>query len=53
MNRGGVTLTGGEPLLQAALRQRSCRVAGRGVHTAVETSGYAAPDVFRRVAGHA
>lgn len=24
-----------------------------GVHTAVETSGYAAPEVFRRVAGHA
>ena len=54
MNRGGVTLTGGEPLLQAAFAAEVlAALQAAGVHTAVETSGYAAPDVFRRVAGHA
>ena len=50
MNRGGVTLTGGEPLLQAAFAAEVlAALQAAGVHTAVETSGYAAPDVFRRV----
>ena len=54
MNRGGVTLTGGEPLLQAAFAAEVlAALQAAGVHTAVETSGYAAPEVFRRVAGHA
>jgi pyruvate formate lyase activating enzyme len=47
---GGVTFTGGEPLLQpefliALLR----RARAAGIHTAVETTGFAAPDVFERV----
>ena len=54
MNHGGVTLTGGEPLLQAAFAAEVlAALQAAGVHTAVETSGYAAPEVFRRVAGHA
>ena len=44
---GGVTLSGGEPLLQAdgALALlAACRRAG--LHTAIETTGYAAPALF-------
>ncbi|MDW7759759.1 MAG: glycyl-radical enzyme activating protein [Acidobacteriota bacterium] len=51
---GGVTLTGGEPLLQHefagafldALRQRR-------IHSVLDTSGYAPEDVFRRTAARA
>ena len=48
---GGVTLSGGEPLLQPAFASAIltlCRSAG--LHTAMETSGYARPEVFRRIA---
>ena len=52
--KGGITVSGGEPLLQAAFAAEVlAALQAAGVHTAVETSGYAAPDVFRRVAGHA
>lgn len=48
---GGVTLSGGEPLLQpdfaCALLEALRR---RGVHTAIETTGYASPPVFDRAA---
>jgi pyruvate formate lyase activating enzyme len=47
---GGVTLSGGEPLAQAAFAEeilRRCRDAN--IHTAMETCGYAAADVFQRV----
>lgn len=51
---GGVTLTGGEPLMQAAFAAGVLAgLQAEGVHTAVETSGYAAPGVFRRVAERA
>lgn len=54
MSGGGVTLTGGEPLMLAAFAAEVlAALQAGGVHTAVETSGYAAPEVFRRVAGHA
>ncbi len=37
---GGLTLSGGEPLLQAAFSVEVLRAArGRGIHTALETSG--------------
>lgn len=37
---GGLTLSGGEPLLQAAFAVEVLRAArGRGIHTALETSG--------------
>jgi pyruvate formate lyase activating enzyme len=48
---GGVTLSGGEPVAQhrfALALLAACRA--RGIHTAIETCGYAHPDVFRRVA---
>ncbi len=46
---GGVTLSGGEPLLQplfALALLQSCREAG--FHTAIETAGYVSPAVFRQ-----
>ena len=56
-SRGGVTFSGGEPLLQGEFvldviseLERLCREAGRGrIHCAIETSGYADPAVFERV----
>jgi len=47
---GGVTLGGGEPLQQAAFAQellKACRE--RGIHTAMETSGYAAWQAVSRI----
>lgn len=47
---GGVTLSGGEALVQhrftTALLQH---LRAAGVHTAIETTGYAAPAIFQRV----
>ncbi|HOI75908.1 MAG TPA: glycyl-radical enzyme activating protein [Syntrophales bacterium] len=51
---GGVTLSGGEPLLQPEFAVRllaRCREAG--LHTALDTSGCADPDVLRAVIAHA
>ena len=43
---GGLTLTGGEPLAQAAFCTEILRLAkAAGLHTAVETSGYAPAEV--------
>jgi pyruvate formate lyase activating enzyme len=50
---GGVTLTGGEVLAQDAFAEALLvRLGEAGVHRAVETSGYAVPAVFNRVADH-
>lgn len=46
---GGITLSGGEPLLQAAFACELLDLLGGKVHRAIETSGYADPDVFRSV----
>ena len=49
---GGVTFSGGEPLLQAEFVMRmleGCRALG--IHTAVDTCGAAAPDAVARTAG--
>ena len=44
---GGITFSGGEPLLYG---EEICRLAPRlRVHTAIETSGYADAELFRRV----
>lgn len=44
---GGITFSGGEPLLYG---EEICRLAPRlGTHVAIETSGYAVPDLFSRV----
>ncbi|HXS94135.1 MAG TPA: glycyl-radical enzyme activating protein [Candidatus Limnocylindrales bacterium] len=51
---GGVTLSGGEPLSRPAFTTAllaACR--RRGIHTAIETCGFADPAVFRAVAAHA
>jgi pyruvate formate lyase activating enzyme len=48
---GGVTLTGGEPAAQpafAAAFLAACRA--RGIRTAIETCGFARPEMFRSVA---
>jgi pyruvate formate lyase activating enzyme len=50
---GGVTLSGGEPLAQAAFAEKflaACHDAG--IHTALDTCGYASPAAFQRVAQH-
>ena len=46
---GGITLSGGEPLLQADFCVELLTLLKGQVHTAIETSGYASPDTFRRV----
>lgn len=51
---GGATLTGGEPLSQPRFAEAllaACRA--RGIHTALDTCGLAAPDVFARVSAQA
>lgn len=45
---GGVTLSGGEPLMQWEFALELIRKL-KPLNVAIETSGYAAPDVFRRV----
>ena len=48
---GGVTLSGGEPLLQPAYTLELLAELGRrGFHRAVDTTLYAAPDIVRSVA---
>ena len=48
---GGVTFSGGEPLLQAEFLHAALRACGeREVHRVVDTSGLARPDVLLRVA---
>lgn len=46
---GGVTLSGGEPLLQSDFCVELLGYLGGKIHTAIETSGYASADDFRRV----
>lgn len=47
---GGVTFSGGEPLMQwEFLLTMLQRLRAASVHTAVETSGFAEPSVFRQV----
>lgn len=48
---GGVTFSGGEPLLQHRFLLLLLRACGeRSLHTVVDTSGYASPDILYRVA---
>ena len=48
---GGVTFSGGEPLMQAPfLLELIPLLKGKGVHLALETSGYASPETYRSVA---
>ncbi len=51
---GGVTLSGGEPLLQPEFAVRlMARCSEAGLHTALDTSGYADPDALLAVIEHA
>ena len=43
---GGVTFSGGEPLMQATFVLETLPLLNAGTHTAVETSGYASADTF-------
>jgi len=50
---GGVTFSGGEPLMQPmflAELLRACR--GEGLHTAVDTSGHADPAALKKIIDH-
>ncbi len=49
MNQGGVTFSGGEPLLQPDF-VLELRELTRPLHALIETSGYAPEETFRRVA---
>lgn len=49
LNYGGITLTGGEPLLQADFVVELLEQVRSDVHTAIETSGYASSEIFRKV----
>ena len=52
--RGGVTLTGGEPMEQPAFAAELAGMLRReGIHTAVETCGYASGDAFREILPYA
>ena len=49
---GGVTLSGGEAMVQHRFTSRLLgELRSRGVHTAIETTGYAAAAVFQRILG--
>lgn len=48
---GGMTMSGGEPLRQADFAEALAKAAHEsGVHVAMETTGFAAPEDFERVA---
>ena len=50
LDGGGITLSGGEPLLQPDFaKELLCHLRAGGVHTAIETSGYADPATFLAV----
>ena len=50
---GGVTFSGGEPLLQPGALVRLLTLArNEGLHTALDTSGYASREVLEKVAAH-
>jgi pyruvate formate lyase activating enzyme len=52
MSGGGVTVSGGEPLMQPDfLCELLEKLRSNGIHCAIETSGYAGEEVFRRVIG--
>ena len=53
MSGGGVTFSGGEPLMQHAFVAEVLEIlAGEGIHTAMETSSCAAHDIYRKTLEH-
>jgi len=50
---GGVTFSGGEPLMQPDFLHSLLKACKRlGIHTAVDTCGYADSDIFSRISKH-
>lgn len=50
---GGITFTGGEPLLQADFLIESAKLfKQKGYHVCLDTTGYAATEVFKKAAEH-
>lgn len=49
LNNGGVTLTGGEPLFQSDFIIELLQKIKPDIHSAIETSGHTAPNVFQKV----
>ena len=50
---GGMTLSGGEPLYQSAFSCELLKEAKKmGLHTCVETSGFAAKQILQEIAAH-
>lgn len=49
---GGLTISGGEPLMQPEFTYSLLKEArGQGIHTAIETTGYATYEIFEKIAG--
>lgn len=49
-SNGGVTLSGGEPLLQAEEAEQVLELCKEnGIHTVIETCGYFSPDILSRI----
>ena len=47
---GGVTFSGGEPLMQHDFLMGLLQLSrARGIHTAVETAGYTSPEILKRI----
>ncbi len=49
LNQGGITLTGGEPLFQSEFVAEFLGKIKPDIHSAIETSGYATPDIFQKI----
>ncbi len=51
--KGGVTISGGEPLRQPEFLESLLRdLHGRGIRTALDTTGFAPPEIFGRILEH-
>jgi pyruvate formate lyase activating enzyme len=52
-NQGGLTISGGDPTVQSAFNVEILRaIQAEGIHTAIETSLYTAPEVLARFLPH-
>lgn len=47
---GGITISGGEPLLQHAFTYKLLSLLGGKVHRTIETSGFAEQEIFKKIA---